>query len=363
MNSSEPSTFLLPWKPLGNPPLYNLTARAPLFPWISDFHLSLLLPVSAYWVLSATYHIISAFDFFSQYRLHSPAEFKIRNRPTVAEVLRSVILQQIIQTGWGLVLGHTVLGTQEMVGTEDYDIAMWAIWTQRLACGLRLILEGVGMIMGVNVNEWKYGFHSSFITYQLVITFFSLAFSSDESQDKHLAEWEMLAGRAMYFVVIPAFRFAIAIFLSDTWQYFWHRAMHSNRWLFRNMHAPHHRIYVPYAFGAFYNTLWEAFVLDTLGTTLSLYVAGLSTRQATLFGTLSVLKGVDDHCGYKLPWDPLQWLGEQTVEFHDVTNYSQLYLTFWDHVCGTVCRKSEAEKQLLYQRGQIEADKKDRGGM
>lgn len=88
------------------------------------------------------------------------------------------------------------------------------------------------------------------------------------------------------------------------------------------MHSYHHRIYVPYAFGAFYNTLAEAFLLDTVGTTLSLALAGLTTRQATVFATLSVLKGVDDHCGYKLPWDPLQWLGEQNAEFHDVHHQS-----------------------------------------
>ena len=84
------------------------------------------------------------------------------------------------------------------------------------------------------------------------------------------------------------------------------------------MHAHHHKIYVPYAFGAFYNTLSEAFLLDTIGTTLSLMVSGLSTRQAMWFSTISVMKGVDDHCGYRLPWDPLQWLGEQNTTFHDV---------------------------------------------
>lgn len=88
------------------------------------------------------------------------------------------------------------------------------------------------------------------------------------------------------------------------------------------MHAHHHRMYVPYAFGAFYTTLSESFLLDTVGTALSFAVSGLSTRQATIFATISVLKEVDDHCGYRLPWDPLQWLGEQDTEFHDVHHQS-----------------------------------------
>lgn len=88
------------------------------------------------------------------------------------------------------------------------------------------------------------------------------------------------------------------------------------------MHSYHHQMYVPYAFGAFYNTLAEAFLLDTVGTTLSLALSGLSIRQSMCFGTISVLKGVDDHCGYRLPWDPLQWGNEQNTDFHDVHHQS-----------------------------------------
>ncbi|KAI4131507.1 MAG: hypothetical protein LQ347_002955 [Umbilicaria vellea] len=113
------------------------------------------------------------------------------------------------------------------------------------------------------------------------------------------------------------------------------------------MHSYHHRIYVPYAFGAFYNTLAEAFLLDTVGTTLSLAFAGLTTRQATVFATLSVLKGVDDHCGYKLPWDPLQWLGEQNAEFHDVHHQS------WG-------MGSSEEKQRLYDKETVDIEKRMR---
>ena len=34
------------------------------------------------------------------------------------------------------------------------------------------------------------------------------------------------------------------------------------------------------------------------------------------------MKGVDDHGGYKLPWDPLQWGNEQNTAFHDVHHQS-----------------------------------------
>jgi sphinganine C4-monooxygenase len=46
------------------------------------------------------------------------------------------------------------------------------------------------------------------------------------------AAWEMLVARAIYYYIVPALQFALAIFIVDTWQYFLHRAMHMNRWLY-----------------------------------------------------------------------------------------------------------------------------------
>ena len=37
------------------------------------------------------------------------------------------------------------------------------------------------------------------------------------------------------------------------------------------------------------------------------------------------------------------------------SNYSQLYTTFWDHVCGTLCPKSGAEMERLYEKGRMMA--------
>ena len=36
------------------------------------------------------------------------------------------------------------------------------------------------------------------------------------------------------------------------------------------------------------------------------------------FITLSVLKAVDDHCGYAIPWDPFQFVTGQNAQFHDI---------------------------------------------
>ncbi|KAG9230847.1 fatty acid hydroxylase superfamily-domain-containing protein [Amylocarpus encephaloides] len=336
-------------------PSYSLYPRPALFSNITDFHLSLLLPVLAYWVLSLFYALVSYFNLFSRHRIHTPIEFQNRNRARLRDVLRSVILQQVLQTTWGLFLGHIVLGTEEMIGRESYDLA---IWNERVKMGVYWVgqtLELAIAILVVDSSGWKRG-----VSFPVQVNITTL--------DGESVVWESILAKIIYWAVVPFIRFGIAICFSDAWQYFWHRAMHENKWMYRNMHALHHRLYVPYAFGAFYNTLPEAFLLDTIGATLALFLSGLNTRQATMFSTISVLKGVDDHGGYKLPWNPLQWLGEQNTAFHDVhhqswgqsTNYSQLYTTFWDHFCGTVSRKNREEIQGLYKKSQDDAENKEK---
>ncbi|KAL8870784.1 MAG: hypothetical protein Q9174_003251, partial [Haloplaca sp. 1 TL-2023] len=303
-------------------PSFTLKPVPRLLPWISDFHLSLALPVAAYWFMSLIYWYIDRRDWFSKYRLHTPEEFKQRNHVTVGEVLRSVILQQVIQTALGLTIGYYT-NAGDFMGREEYDTVGWA-WRVHRA---RNVVPWILAILGVDGKTLSYQLRSYSLPMPLT-TEKPLAVLSavvyphfDRGQTFGFSAWEIWTAKLIYWVLEPAARFGIAVFFSDSWQYFWHRAMHSNRWMYRNMHAHHHKLHVPYAFGAFYNTLSEAFILDTIGTTLSLMLSGLTIRQATAFGTLSVMKGVDDHCGYELPWDPLQWVGRkvgQDVGFHDV---------------------------------------------
>lgn len=59
-------------------------------------------------------------------------------------------------------------------------------------------------------------------------------------------------------------------------------------------------------------------MLDTLGAAISESAAGLTTRQAMLFFIVSTCKTVDDHCGYSLPFDPLQILSPNNADYHDI---------------------------------------------
>jgi sphinganine C4-monooxygenase len=110
-------------------------------------------------------------------------------------------------------------------------------------------------------------------------------------------------------------------------------------------------------------------------------VMGLSTRQSILFFGFSSAKTVDDHCGYKLPWDPLQHISSNNAAYHDIhhqswgikTNFSQPWFTFWDGWMGTmwagdIKNKYERQKQmangkwLAAQKGVLEPEKASLGG-
>lgn len=82
------------------------------------------------------------------------------------------------------------------------------------------------------------------------------------------------------------------------------------------------------------------------------------------FFTASTFKTVDDHCGYALPWDPLQHLTSNNAGYHDVhhqswgikTNFSQPFFTFWDRALGTVWTGGDVSAR--YEKARIAAQKK-----
>lgn len=39
-------------------------------------------------------------------------------------------------------------------------------------------------------------------------------------------------GSLLYWYLVPVFQFATAVMFADTWQYFYHRTVHVNKWLY-----------------------------------------------------------------------------------------------------------------------------------
>ena len=146
--------------------------------------------------------------------------------------------------------------------------------------------------------------------------------------------------------------------------------MHSNKFLYKQFHSWHHRLYVPYAYGALYNHPLEGIFLDTMGALIAEWMTSMSTRQSLLLFTFSIMKTVDDHCGYTLPWDPLQWLTGNNADYHDIhhqvcgilqpkftyipehlfktigikSNFAQPFFVHWDALLGTRMTRKDIER-------------------
>ncbi|KAE8355965.1 fatty acid hydroxylase superfamily-domain-containing protein [Aspergillus coremiiformis] len=347
-------------------PAYTLTPRPPLLSSIPDNILALILPVVAYWALSMVYHYIDVYDWFPQYRLHTPAEVLKRNHVSRWEVVRDVILQQVIQTLAGLSVSY--FDPVEYVGKEEYDVALWARRIRLLQRALPRVLALVGIdAMGLAkllsnnghtiLGEALAGGHYPALTQTVVLK------NGIEAMAPAFAGWELSVASFIYWYFIPTLQFVWGVWFVDTWQYFLHRTMHVNRWLYATFHSRHHRLYVPYAFGALYNHPVEGFLLDTAGTGVAFLTARMTTRQSMWFFTCSTIKTVDDHCGYAFPWDPLQHFTSNNAAYHDIhhqswgikTNFSQPFFTFWDRLLGT---QWKGDVKLRYDRDREAAQRK-----
>lgn len=295
-------------------PIPTYTALRPsLLSFISDEYLALVMPVLVYWTMGLMFQYFNDHNMFMKYRLHTPEELEKRNKCTMFQVVRSVIMQHAIQSVAGVLFSK--LDEPQRTGFEEYEI--WQI-QQRSA----------------DMTGGKFRLGQS-------------------------AAWYI------YYITEPGIRILVAFVLLDTWQFFLHMLMHRSTFLYKQLHSVHHRLYVPYAFGALYNSLLEGFLLDTLGTGLAQLATGLTPREAIVFYTFSTMKTVDDHCGFALPYDPFQLIFPNNAAYHDIhhqhfgikTNYAQPFFVFWDKLFGTEYKgtkeyiaKQKAIREEKYQK-------------
>jgi sphinganine C4-monooxygenase len=220
-------------------PSYELKPLPALLPWISDTFLSLLLPIIAYWGVSMIFHLIDAYNLFPQYRLHTPAELLTRNHVSRWDVFRDVVIQQIIQTIFGL--GLSYLDPEAMYGKEDYDVAVWARRVRLAERAVPVVLGLVGLNSGALANSWAATSPmlagvlagGKYPSLQQTISVNGQAVIAPA-----FAPWEIIAAKAVYYILVPTLQFLVGIVIVDTWQYFWHRAMHMNKWLYSKSGVP-----------------------------------------------------------------------------------------------------------------------------
>lgn len=262
-----------------------LTLKPSYITGVPDTIVALAAPICAYWIYSIYFHIIDVYQLLEQYRIHPSEEQLSKNKVTQFVVIRDVIFQHIIQT----ITGLAVYAFEPPLLTGYENHTLWS-WRQALP---------------------------------------------------HVVPTSVIY--LFYWYGLSAIKISMAFLIIDTWQFFLHRAMHKNKFLYRTFHSRHHKLYVPYAFGALFNNPVEGFLLDTVGTGIASLSLGLTPRESIFLYTFSTLKTVDDHCGYSLPWDFFQHLFPNNSIYHDIHhqlfgikyNFSQPFFVFWDTWFGT----------------------------
>lgn len=276
-------------------PTVGLEANDSLIRGFPDSLLAALSPVITYWIFSGMYHILDVYNLFEQYKIHPGVDVESRNRASRINVLIHVLLQHFLQ----ILLSFLFLFFDKNPVVVNRNVDLWK-WKQ-------------------SVPSWIPNF-VIYIAYQYGVS---------------------------------TLKFFISIFLIDTWQFWLHYLLHTNKTLYRKFHAHHHRISNPFAYSALYNNPVEGFIVDSLGSGLVALLMRLTYVEQSILYSFSSIKTVDDHSGYAIPWNPLQFLFPNNSLYHDIhhqnfgikTNFSQPFFTIWDTICNTKFEKFE-EYQL-----------------
>ncbi|OWB64438.1 hypothetical protein B5S31_g5632 [[Candida] boidinii] len=285
-------------------PILNIHKKNDLIEGIPDGILALILPVVVYWIYSTFFHIVDIYKLAEKYRIHPSEEVLNRNKVSLNIVIRDVISQHIIQSIAGFFFYK--LEPTPMTGFEKNQ--MWNIKNSNT------IINSILNLILLNNNYLIYIYYN---------------------------------------FIISIFKILIGFLIIDTWQFNLHRLMHINKFLYKRFHSRHHRLYVPYAFGALFNDPVEGFLLDTVGAGLASLIGNLTPRENMILYCFSTMKTVDDHCGYSLPFDLFQIIFPNNSLYHDIhhqhfgikSNFSQPFFTFWDNLFGTTYHGFDSYKE------------------
>jgi sphinganine C4-monooxygenase len=72
-----------------------LRPKPALISGISDYNLSLIVPVVTHWLAAAVYETIEYFNLFQKYKIHTTKEERAKNTISRLECLRGVLVVQV----------------------------------------------------------------------------------------------------------------------------------------------------------------------------------------------------------------------------------------------------------------------------
>lgn len=151
--------------------------------------------------------------------------------------------------------------------------------------------------------------------------------------------WYEVLWQVPFFLVVDDFGF-----------YFLHRMLHT-RWLYKKVHAVHHRMVAPWAIvGGYFHPV--EYILIALLALVGPILVGAHVLTIWIWIVFRQWESAEGHSGYEFPWNPSRWLpGYQGVAFHDfhhskfIGNYANFF-GYLDRWLGT-----ESPSYSDYRRG------------
>ncbi|KAH3830231.1 cholesterol 25-hydroxylase-like protein 1, member 2 [Dreissena polymorpha] len=158
------------------------------------------------------------------------------------------------------------------------------------------------------------------------------------------------------------------LIIFDVQYYVWHRTHHKIRFLYKHVHALHHRYAAPFCWVTQYLHPWELITVGFL-TTTNTWFFNCHPLTTWSYMILSIIVSVEAHIGYDFPFTlnhlSFGWLGGAPK--HDMhhlkpqTNFEPFF-NHLDRLCGTFCPVMSAggvrpNDLLEYERRQKETKK------
>jgi len=146
-----------------------------------------------------------------------------------------------------------------------------------------------------------------------------------------------------------SFHIASYGFASEIWFYHMHTLMHTNKWLYKNVHKVHHEFKNPNALSSIYSHPIENLCSNFAQFCIGAILFGGHLYTFFLWAISSVLVTQTHHCGFRWPWIPSwghmpNWHDDHHKHFN--VNYGTFEGRFsLDTLHGTAYLHSEADKK------------------
>jgi sterol desaturase/sphingolipid hydroxylase (fatty acid hydroxylase superfamily) len=137
------------------------------------------------------------------------------------------------------------------------------------------------------------------------------------------------------------FEFLVFAVVNDVAFYWAHRLLHAYPWLYKNVHAQHHRFTATVSWAAEFAHPLESILANSIPTLAGCFIMRSHLFTCVLWMIIRMWETLDAHCGFTFPWSPWRllspvMLGSDGHDWHHSHNRGCYGVSrFWDWLFGT----------------------------